>query len=87
MIPEEEKIGAYIRYLRDHGVEDAVGDWQERDGVREFGVRIKAVFYPLSELRDARNRSAVLRRDFTGVLLNRAAAGVRKKRRETLLTL
>ena len=87
MIPEEGKIGAYIRYLRDHGVADAVGDWQERDGVREFGVRIKTVFYPLSELRDARNRSAVLRRDFTGVLLNRAAAGVRKKRGETLLTL
>ena len=81
MIPDENNLGAYIRHLRDHGIADAVGDWREDDGVREFGVRIGGMFYPVSELRDSSNRAVVLRRDFTAVLLNRALAGVRKKRR------
>jgi hypothetical protein len=81
MIPDENSLGAYIRHLRDHGIADAVGDWREDDGVRTFGVRIGGMFYPVSELRDASNRGAVLRRDFTAVLLNRASAGVRNKRR------
>ena len=80
MIPDENNLGAYIRHLRDHGVADAIGDWQVKSGVRHFGVRIRGIFYPVSELRDANNRAAVLKRDFVAVLLNRAAAAVRNKR-------
>lgn len=81
MIPDENNLGTYIRYLRDNGVADATGDWKEHNGVRGFGVRIKGVFYPVSELTDASNRAAVLRLDFTGVLLKRASAAIRRKQR------
>ena len=78
MIPEEKQLGAYVRYLRDHGFFEAVGDWRERDGIREFGVRIGGVFFSVAELRDERNRKAVLARDFTAVEQNRAHDALRE---------
>lgn len=81
MIPNENNLGVYIRYLRDNGIADAIGDWKENDGEREFGVRIRGVFYPVAELTDTANRAAVLKLDFARVLLNRAAARVRRKQR------
>lgn len=81
MIPDENNLGKYVRHLRDHGLADAVGDWKEASGIRTFGIRVGGVFYPIPELRDAKNRAAVLSRDFVGILLNRASAAMRKKRR------
>lgn len=78
MIPEEKQLGTYVRYLRDHGILDAVGDWRERDGAREFGVRIGGVFFSVAELRDERNRKAVLARDFRAIEQNRAHDAVRE---------
>ena len=78
MIPDEDNLGAYVRYLRDRGLTEAVGDWRERGGVREFGVRVGGVFYSVAELRDEGNRAAVLALDFEAVQQRRAAAAVKE---------
>ena len=71
MIPEANKLGTFVRYLRDHGFGDAIGDWKNLDGQRELGVRIGGVYYSVSELQSDVNREAVLARNFAAVRANR----------------
>ena len=74
MLPDANKLGAYVRYLRDNGLFDAIGDWRDVDGEREFGIRVGGVFYSVSELRADVNREAVLAHNFPAVLSNRCSA-------------
>jgi hypothetical protein len=72
MVPDENRLGAYVRYLRDKGYMNAVGAVQETDTGKVFGVRVGGFFYSVAELRDARNRAAVMARNFAQVRENRA---------------
>ena len=77
MIPDADKLGAYVRYLRDHGIVDAIGDCRNVDGERQFGVRVGGSFYSVSELQSELNREAVLARNFAAVYVNRGRLGIR----------
>ena len=83
MIPDENKLGAYVRYLRDHGLTDAIGAYREEDGIKQLGLRIGGSFYSVAELRDPRNRTAVLARNFAQVHANRARDRVRQANQQS----
>lgn len=77
MIPDENRLGTYVRYLRDHGLIDAIGAYREEDGIKQFGLRIGGTFYSVAELRDPHNRTAVMARNFAQVHANRTRDLVR----------
>lgn len=42
--PRRKQTRRDVRYLRDNGMLDAVGEVEEEDGVKHFGVRIAGTF-------------------------------------------